>query len=147
MFDRYTKEEAQQFYRLLVLNGHASHVTMNSPEYCDQHKILVAILSLHLIYTLYLLDVSMFKPFSTTYYNDLSVLLERSQGLSLINKGDFFSLFWKAWVGPLMETTILKSFEATGILPLKPDVICQRVINTAPEGQESQESSSLVLNT
>jgi hypothetical protein len=34
VFDRYTKEKARQSYRLLILNGHGSHVTMVFIDYC-----------------------------------------------------------------------------------------------------------------
>jgi hypothetical protein len=96
VFDRHTKEKARQSYRLLILDGHGSHVTMDFIEYCDQHKILLAIFPRHSTHTLQPLDVCMFKPLSQAYSDELSVFLERSQGLLPIKKGDFFPLFWKA---------------------------------------------------
>jgi hypothetical protein len=130
VFDRYTKEKARQSYRLLILDGHGSHVTMDFIEYCDQNKILLAIFPPHSTHTLQPLDVCMFKPLSQAYSNELSAFLERSQGLSPIKKGDFFPLFWKAWVSSFKENTIINSFKATGISPLEPDVILKRFIDT-----------------
>jgi hypothetical protein len=114
VFDRYTKEKARQSYRLLILDGYGSHVIMDFIEYYDQNKILLAIFPLHSTHTLQPLDVCMFKPLSQAYSNELSAFLERSQGLSLIKKGDFFPLFWKAWVSSFKEITIINSFKATG---------------------------------
>ena len=115
-------------------------------QYCDKNKILLAIFPPHSTHTLQPLDVSMFKPLSTAYSNELSAFLERSQGPSPIKKGDFFPLFWKAWESSFKETTILNSFKATGISPLEPDAILKRFTNTNPDEQGSRESSTPVLS-
>jgi hypothetical protein len=146
VFDRYTKEKARRSYRLLILDRHGSHITMDFIEYCDQNKILLMICPLHSTHMLQPLDVVMFKPLSTAYSNELSAFLERSQCLSPITKSDFFPLFWKAWVSSFKKTTILMSFEATGISPFNPDAILKRFTNTNPDEQRSRESSTSVLS-
>ena len=35
VFNRYTKEKARRSYRLLVLNGYGSHITMDFIDYCN----------------------------------------------------------------------------------------------------------------
>ena len=52
VFDRFSKAKARRKYRLLILDGHGSHVTMDFINYCDQNKILLAILPPHSTYTL-----------------------------------------------------------------------------------------------
>ena len=146
VFNRYTKEKARRSYRLLILDGHRSHVTMDFIEYCDQNRILLMIHPLHSTPTLQPLDAVMFKALSTAYSNELSAFLERSQALSPITKSDFFPLFWKAWVSSFKETTILQSFEATGISPFNPDAILKKFTHTNPDEQPSRESSTPVLN-
>ena len=96
VFDRCTKEKARRSYRLLVLDGHGSHITMDFINYCDQNRILLAILPPHSTHTLQPLDVAMFKPLSTAYSAELANHLYRSQSLVPITKGDFFPLFWTA---------------------------------------------------
>ncbi|KAF1965312.1 hypothetical protein BU23DRAFT_390766, partial [Bimuria novae-zelandiae CBS 107.79] len=49
-----------------------------------------------------------------------------SQGLSPLSKGDFFALFWPAWVSTFTKNLILKAFTATGISLVNPDVILDR---------------------
>jgi hypothetical protein len=95
VFDRYTKAKARRSYRLLILDGHGSHVTMDFISYCDQNKILLAIFPPHSTRTLQPLDVVLFKPLSIAYSAALSSHLHSSQGLLRITKGDFFSLFWE----------------------------------------------------
>jgi hypothetical protein len=49
-----------------------------------------------------------------------------TQGLLPIQKGDFFSLFWRAWGSTFTTNLCLKAFEATGIHPPNADVILKR---------------------
>jgi hypothetical protein len=147
VFDRYTKAKARRSYRLLILDGHGSHVTMDFIDYCDQNRILLAILPPHSTHTLQPLDVVLFKPLSSAYSAELTTYLQKSQGLVPIKKGDFFPLFWKAWISSLKEEMILKSFEATGISPFNPEVILKRFKKTAQDNnQGSRESSESVLS-
>jgi hypothetical protein len=146
VFDRFTKEKAQRKYRLLILDGHGSHVTMAFINYCDQNKILLAVFPPHSTHTLQPLDVVMFKPLSTAYSKELTTHLHNGQGLSVIKKSDFFHLFWKAWVGTFTQELILRSFEVTGISPLQPDVILQRFAKDTPEASDSSTSSSSVYS-
>lgn len=126
MFDRRTKAKARSSYRLLVLDGHRSHLTMDFISYCDQNKILLAVLPPHSTHTLQPLDVCMFKPLSTAYSDEVSDFMDRSQGLVSMSKRDFLPLFYQAWRASFKETTIKKAFEATGLSPFNPEVILQR---------------------
>lgn len=120
VFDRCTKQKARRGrdWRLIILDGHGSHVTPDFLDYCDSHRILLAILPPHSTHTLQPLDVVLFKPLSTAYSAALSDHLHKSQGLLPVKKGDFFPLFWSAWQSAFKTETVLKSFEATGIWPV-----------------------------
>jgi hypothetical protein len=141
VFDCGTKAKAQLSYRLLILDGHGSHLTMDFIEYCNQNKILLAVYSLHSTHTLQTLDVSMFKPLSTAYSNEVSVFMERSQGLTSMSKRDFFLLFYRAWQISFKETTILKAFEATCLLPFNSEVILKR-FDTSPSSNSKSSALS-----
>ncbi|KAF7573540.1 hypothetical protein PtrM4_084450 [Pyrenophora tritici-repentis] len=71
VFDRHTKEKAGNHTRLLILDGHGSHVTM------DTH-------------TLQPLDVVMFKPLAAAYSLSLQHYLQASHGLLAVRKDDFY---------------------------------------------------------
>ena len=90
VFDRHTKKKARRAWRLLIIDGHGSHVTLEFIEYCYQNKILLLILPPHSTHTLQPLDVVMFKSLSSGYSRELSDLTQRSQGFARIRKGDFF---------------------------------------------------------
>jgi hypothetical protein len=105
---------------------------MDFIDYCDQHKILLAIFPSHSMHMLQPLDVCMFKPLSQAYSDELSAFLKRSQRLSPIKKGDFFPLSWKAWVSSCKKNTIINSFK--------------RFVGTDPDEQGSRERSASVLS-
>jgi hypothetical protein len=96
VFEREIRWKARSGYRLLLLDGHGSHVTMDFIDYCNDNKILLAIFPPHATHTVQPLDVGMFKPLSTAYSTELSSYLHISQGLSPVKKGDFFRFFWSA---------------------------------------------------
>jgi hypothetical protein len=52
VFDRSTKKKARRSYRLLILDGHGSHLTMDFIEYCNQNRILLAVYPPHSTHTL-----------------------------------------------------------------------------------------------
>jgi hypothetical protein len=93
VFERETRWKARSGYRLLLLDGHGSHVTMDLIDYCNDNKILLAIFPPHANHTVQPLEVGMFKPLSTAYSTELSSYLHTSQGLSPVKNGDFFRFF------------------------------------------------------
>jgi hypothetical protein len=143
VFDRETRRKARTSYRLLILDGHGSHVTMDFIEYCNDNKILLAVFPPHSTHTLQPLDVALFKPLSDAYSAQLTSHLQASQGLLPVPKGDFFPLFWAAWGLSFTPTNVKKAFEATGIYPPNRDVILKRFIQ---EASSSDESSTSVLS-
>jgi hypothetical protein len=141
VFERETRRHASTGYRLLLLDGHGSHVTMDFIEYCNDNKILLFVLPPHATHTLQPLDVCMFKPLSNAYSTQLMGYLQDSQGLLNLTKGDFFPLFWRAWGNVFKPPLIKKSFEATGIYPANPDVVLEKF---AKQASDSDSSNSVL---
>jgi hypothetical protein len=139
VFDRSTKAKAGRSYRLLILDGHGSHITMDFIEYCHHNRILIAIYPPHATHTLQPLDVVMFKPLSSAYSAQVAAFMERCQGLTNITKRDFYPMFMAAWESSFKPATILKAFKATGLSPFNPDVILKRF---NPPAQSSDSDSS-----
>jgi hypothetical protein len=51
-FDRHTASQTQGVYRLLILDGHASYVTFEFVQYCQDYNIIHLCLSPHLTHYL-----------------------------------------------------------------------------------------------
>jgi hypothetical protein len=77
VFQRFTAPKARRKYRLLLVDGHSSHLTEEFLEYCYRHKILLAAYSPHSTYTLQPLNVMILKPLNTAYSKKLATHLYR----------------------------------------------------------------------
>ena len=146
VFDRETKAKTRRSYRLLILDGHGSHVTMEFSKYCDDNRILLAIYSPHSTHTLQPLDVCMFKPLSSAYSAELTDFMNKCQGLSTITKRDFFCMFYKPWETSFKSVTILKAFEVTGLSPFNPQKVLQRFNKEEKDRPSSSDSTTSVLS-
>ncbi|RMZ66343.1 pogo transposable [Pyrenophora seminiperda CCB06] len=133
VFDRSTKAKTRSSYRILILDGHGSHLTMDFISYCHANKILLMVFPPHSTHSLQPLDVGMFSPLSNAYSAELSHHLFRTQGLIPVKKGDFFQLFWAAWSTSFTQENILSSFRATGVAPPNANVVLQRFKTTTLE--------------
>jgi hypothetical protein len=147
VFDRHTKKKARRAWRLLIVDGHGSHVTLEFVEYCYRNKILLLILPPRSTHTLQPLDVVMFKSLSSGYSSELSDLTQRSQGFARIRKGDFFLIFWKAWKESFTKTRVWKSFSSTGIWPKNSEAILKRFHHTNTSEDEAVNNLSAPLDT
>jgi hypothetical protein len=87
----------------------------------------------------------MFAPLSSAYSKELVYYLHCSQGLLSVKKGNFFMLFWAAWVSLFKEETALQSFKTMGIYPMDAEVILKR-FNKAPSDNPEVPSSELKGN-
>jgi hypothetical protein len=130
-------------WRLLILDGHASHLTKNFIKYSHQKKILLCVFPPHSTHRLHPLDVVMFKPLASAYCQELDAHLQRGQGLVLIRKGDFFPLFWRAWKSSFVEKNILASSGATGIWPMDPEPVIKAFKKQRPTTPPEQTSASV----
>ena len=73
VFDRATKEKARNGRdpRLLLLDGHGSHLNMEFLNWCDKHNIHVCAYPPHTTHRLQPLDVSVFAPLAAYYSQEL----------------------------------------------------------------------------
>jgi hypothetical protein len=93
VFNCETQHKARRRWRLLILDGHASHLTLDFINFCKSQKILLAVFPPHATHSLQPLDVVLFAPLSRAYSLELQHLLHQSQGLVSLKKGHFFLLF------------------------------------------------------
>ncbi|CAE7002878.1 DDE 1 domain containing protein [Pyrenophora teres f. teres] len=80
VFNRFTIDKARRRWRLLILDGHGSHVTSDFINFCDAHKILLAVFPPHSTHSLQPLDVVMFAPLASAYSKKLQADLQRGHG-------------------------------------------------------------------
>jgi len=149
IFDRNTKEKAGNSRRLLIVDGHSSHVNIKFINYCDRNRIILAVLPPHSTHRLQPLDVGIFAPLATAYSNGIDKLMHRSLGFSRMTKRMFWPIFRAAWSDALTMENIRSAFESTGIHPTDPrKVMAQVAIRTpSPESgnREPEEQTPMSL--
>jgi hypothetical protein len=134
VFDRPTKRKAQSSYRILIVDGHGSHLTREFLSYCLANKILLCVLPPHSTHSLQPLDFVLSSPLSTAYSVRLSQHLQRSMGVLPVRKGAFFALFWDTYITSFMAANIYKAFEAKGVEPRDAGAVLKR-FETPPQQQ------------
>jgi hypothetical protein len=129
IFDRHTKARARQGrdYRLLIIDGHGSHVTLAFLDWADTHRIIVAVFPSHSTHRLQPLDVSLFGPLSQAYTNQLVDFFAATQGLVGISKREFWGNFLPAFKASFTRANIESAWEKTGLLPWDPEVVYKQV--------------------
>ena len=126
VFDPSTKEVTNgTTYRLLVLDGHDSHVTWQFVMACHARRILPLCLPPHTTHLLQPLDIAIFGSLQKAY-GDL-VTQKCENGVDSINKDLFISLYIEAREHTFRPTVIQAGFRATGLIPLDPQQVFKRL--------------------
>jgi hypothetical protein len=115
-FDQYTRSRTKGSYRLLILDGHGSHITPLFDHFCEQNDIITLCMPAHSSHLLQPLDVSCFSPLKTSYGRQIDGLIRL--GITHIDKVEFLNAFHSAHQQALTESNIKSGFAAAGIVPL-----------------------------
>lgn len=140
-FQAETIDRAQigEEWRLLILDGHSSHVNLAFLKKAIDYKILVVCYPPHSTHRLQPLDVSVFRPLASYYSTAIDDYARTSFGFSRVTKQTFWSLFWPAWQKGVRKETILSGFKKTGIWPLDPAIVLDQLLPIKIEDSSSDE--------
>lgn len=118
-FDHYTAGQTRGIYRLLILDGHASHTSPEFVQYCQDHKIVPLCLPPHSTHYLQPLDVGIFGPLATAY----KTLVSQGSvfGAQRINNRQFLQYYQQA--RQTIGSNIPGAWRGTGLVPWNPDKI------------------------
>ena len=95
MFNAQTKARAGSGYRLLLLDGHASHYNYPFLKFCIDNRIIPFCMPSHSTHDLQPLDVGIFGPYATYYGQEVDIETRKSHGLLNVGKFNFWPLFEK----------------------------------------------------
>lgn len=125
-FDRDTRHKGNR-RRLLILDGHSSHINMALIALADSLRILILVLPPHTTHRLQPLDVGLFSPLANAYSKRLDAYTHGGLGWVSMTKRLFWPLFRDAWEASFTVKNIQKAFETTGIWPLNPSITLNRL--------------------
>ncbi|KAF8748209.1 DDE superfamily endonuclease [Rhizoctonia solani] len=120
VFDAETCEKAAGLPRLLIWDGHVSHMSYKAAVYAWENNITLFCLPPHSTALLQPLNKVAFGPLSKALSEEIEKASITGQPAQ---KEDFPRLYAAARQEALTPKTILKSFEATGLVPFNPNQI------------------------
>jgi hypothetical protein len=142
VFNRHTKEKAGRGRRILLVDGHSSHVNLQFLDWADRRRIIIVVLPPHSTHRLQPLDVGLFSPLAKAYSQELDTIIHQSFGMTSMTKRLFWCAFRRAWLKSFTAANIISAFEKPGIWPVSPKMIAviQRP-TTPPEASNGSLST------
>ena len=123
--------------RLLVFDGHGSHITYNFIQYCLNHDIILLCLPSHSTHLLQPLDVGLFGPYQHFYGQAVDEYTRSGQNTEGIKKAIFIPFLTFARTSTFTTHNILQSFVSTGIWPLNARRVMGKALPTEPKRRDT----------
>jgi hypothetical protein len=120
-FNAYTKTRVIGARRLLVLDGHESHHSLEFQEICKENNIYTLCMPAHSSHLLQPLDVGCFSPLKRAYSREVESLIRHHS--NHITKLDFLPAFKTAYDRSFTSANICSAFRGAGLVPLQPDAV------------------------
>ncbi|KZL83982.1 transposase [Colletotrichum incanum] len=124
-FDFHTRSRTKGAYRLLILDGHESHHSVDFELHCKEHKIITLCMPAHSSHKLQPLDVGCFSPLKRAYGKEIEGLMRAH--ITHIAKEDFLPAFYKAYDAAMTKSNIQAGFRATGLVPYDPEYLISQL--------------------
>ena len=141
-FDKYTANQTRGIYRLLILDGHASHISVEFVQYCQDHKIVPLCLPPHSTHYLQPLDVGIFGPIAQSYRTLVSQ--GSIYGARRIDQLQFLQYYQLA--RKTISINVASAWRGAGLMPFKPDTILQRLRPKTPPMASLTDSSGYTVS-
>ena len=124
-FDKHTKGCTVGIARLLILDGHESHESLEFQQYCKDNKIITLCMPPHSSHLLQPLDVGCFSPLKKAYGRQAEALIRNK--INHITKLEFLPCFKAAFDDAITKSNILGGFRGAGLVPLDPEVVISKL--------------------
>jgi hypothetical protein len=148
-FNQHTKSRTSGNYRLLVLDGHESHHSVEFEQYCKNNNIITLCMPAHSSHILQPLDVGCFGPLKKAYGKQIELKIKA--GTTHITKEDFFPAFTAAFKQAITTQNIQGGFRGAGLIPHDPTAVLSKldvVLKTpTPPGTAQGDAASWITKT
>ena len=125
VFEKHTAHRTRGVYRLLVLDGHGSHMTPEFDLFCIEHSIITLCMPPHSSHLLQPCDVSFFAVLKRRYGQQIQGYMRR--GTHHIDKQDFLQAYLIARTEAASIANIQSGFAATGLVPHDPERVLSKL--------------------
>ena len=155
IFEPSTRDKAQGQTRLLICDGHDSHISGNFIVHCMNNNIQVLVLPPHTSHILQPLDVAIFGPLKKALTTTLSPYHEAQ--LSRIQKAEWVEAYDQARNMTFTPQNIASAWRGAGLVPLdrkkalrylQPEQIVEEpAVRTPPSSPTKMIFNSVYLNS
>jgi hypothetical protein len=122
-FDVCSKMRQVGEYRLLLLDGHTTHITIEVVEFCREEKILPFLTPPHLTHLVQPLDVGVFGPWKK-YYTD-AIDASFQSGCWKFDKMELLSVLDGFRKKTFKGSSIRSAWEKAGLFPFHPERVIE----------------------
>jgi DDE superfamily endonuclease len=131
-FDKHTKSRlnSPEEYRLLLCDGHDSHISAELCAYCLQNRIVLILLPPHSSHLLQPLDVCIFSPLKTALSQRQAQLFR--SGVRRIEKAEWTEHYYAARTVAITEKNILSAWRGAGLFPENMFRVLHQLIEPSP---------------
>jgi hypothetical protein len=150
VFEKHTAHRTRGVYRLLILDGHGSHLTPKFDFFCKDHSIITLCMPPHSSHLLQPCDVSFFAVLKRLYGQQIQGYIHR--GVTYIDKQDFLQAYLLARTEVATIANIQSGFAATGLVPHDPERVLSKLYTqlktpTPPSSSHAQAPQSWHFKT
>ena len=124
-FHKHTETQRQGVYRMIVLDGHESHLSAQFEEFCKEQNIITLCLPAHSSHITQPLDVGCFSVLKRMYGRELEAFIKAH--INHITKTEFFIAFKAAHLATMKAENIRAGFRGAGLVPDNPQAVLSKL--------------------
>ena len=142
-----TEKTQKGEYRLLIFDGHASHITTEAIRFCIEKKIVLLCLPPHSTHILQPLDIGVFSPLATAYKNGVQARTRFGASYA-IDKVDFLEIYSHARKEAVTEENIRSAWKKSGLSPYDPEAVMRQLpaLPKVPSRPSTAERSAPLIS-
>jgi hypothetical protein len=124
-FNAHTQTRTIGARRLLILDGHESHNSLEFQELCKESNIYTLRMPPHSSHLLQPLDVGCFSPLKRAYSHEIESLIRNH--INHVTKLEFLPAVKAAYNRSFTPANIRSAFQGAGLIPHQPDVVLSKL--------------------
>ncbi|KAI1689247.1 DDE superfamily endonuclease [Pyrenophora tritici-repentis] len=124
-FNAHTQARTIGARRLLIIDGHRSHQSLEFQELCKENNIHTLCMPPHSSHLLQPLDVGCFSPLKRAYSREVESLMRNH--INHITKLEFLPAFKAAFDRAFTPANIYSAFRGAGLVPLQPEAVLSKL--------------------
>jgi len=125
VFELATREKASGRQRLLICDGHDSHIAGSFIAHCMEYRITLLVIPPHSSHLLQPADVAVFGPLATYHAQETDHLTRT--GVRCLSKAEWVQIYATARSKALTKKNILSAWRGAGLIPFNRHKVLQHL--------------------